>query len=345
MPITVAQVAELLHGEVAGDASVELTGFAPAAVARAGDLTFAEQEAYFASAEASQAAAILVAGNFTSALKVVIRVANARVALARVLPLFFPLETQTAGIHPTAAIHDSAQIDPTAHVGAHCVISPRVKVGARAALLGGNHLGADCVIGDDTCLHPNVVIYARSQIGCRVTIHAGTVIGSDGYGYVLDEGKHRKVLQVGTVIVQDDVEIGACVTVDRGALGPTTIGRGTKIDNLVQVGHNVSIGEQCLIVSQAGIAGSTKLGNYCTLAGQAGLSGHLKIGNHVTVSAQSGVMRDIPDGQKVLGAPALPDKEAKRLMIAMQRLPDALRRLSELERLMQGSRPDSGPAR
>jgi UDP-3-O-[3-hydroxymyristoyl] glucosamine N-acyltransferase len=332
MPITVAQVAELLHGEVAGDASVELTGFAPAAVARAGDLTFAEQEAYFASAEASQAAAILVAGNFTSALKVVIRVANVRVALARVLPLFFPLEPQTAGIHPTAAIHDSAQVDPSAHVGAHCVIGPRVKVGARAALLGGNHLGADCVIGDDTCLYPNVVIYARSQIGCRVTIHAGTVIGSDGYGYVLDEGKHRKVLQVGTVIVQDDVEIGANTAIDRGALGATVIGQGTKIDNLVHVAHNVVMGRHCLVLGQVGFAGSTRLGDYVVVASQSGIAGHLKVGNQVTIGAKSGVMRDIPDGAKVLGSPAGPDRETKRQLIAVQHLPELIRRMRELER-------------
>jgi len=336
MPITVAQISELLHGAVAGDGTTELTGFAPAAVARAGDLTFAEHAAYFAAAEASQAAAILVAGPFTSARKVVIRVANARVALARVLPLFFPIAPQLpAGIHPGADVDASAQIDPTAHVGAHCVIGPRAKLGARATLLGGNHVGEDCVIGADTCLYPNVVVYARSQIGCRVIIHAGTVIGSDGYGYVLDEGQHRKVLQVGIVIVQDDVEIGANAAIDRGALGATVIGQGTKLDNLVHVAHNVVLGRHCLILGQVGFAGSTQVGDYAVVAAQAGIAGHLKIGQQAVIGAKSGVMRDVPNGAKVLGSPAAPDREAKRQMIAVQHLPEFVRRLRELERQVE----------
>jgi UDP-3-O-[3-hydroxymyristoyl] glucosamine N-acyltransferase len=162
-------------------------------------------------------------------------------------------------------------------------------------------------------------------------VHSGTVIGSDGFGYVLDGGCHRKVPQIGNVIIGDDVEIGANVTIDRGALGPTIIGKGTKIDNLVQIAHNVVVGEHCLIVSQAGISGSTKLGNYVIIAGQVGLAGHLKIGNHVVVAAQSGVMHDIPDGEKWLGYPAQPDKQTKRQMIAVQQLPQLFKRVSEIE--------------
>ncbi len=199
-------------------------------------------------------------------------------------------------------------------------------------LRGGNHVGGHSVIGAQTQLFPNVVLYAQTQIGQRVRIHAGSVIGSDGFGYVLDGGVHRKVPQVGQVIIQDDVEIGAGVTIDRGALGPTIIGKGTKIDNLVQIAHNVTIGENCLVVAQAGIAGSTKIGHSTILAGQAGLAGHLHIGNNVIVAAQSGVMRDIPDGGKWLGAPAQPDRQAKRQMIALQHLPELLRRVGELER-------------
>lgn len=343
MPITAAQVAKLLHGEVFGDGAVELTGFAPAAVARSGDLTFAEQEAYFAAAEASEAAAILVAGPFVSARKVVIRVANARVALARILPQFFPAAPQLpAGIHPGAAVDATAEIHPTAHVGAHCVIGPRVKLGARVTLMGGNHLGADCTVGEDTCLFPNVVLYARTQIGCRVSIHAGTVIGSDGYGYVLDEGQHRKVLQVGNVVVHDDVEIGANTAIDRGALGATVIGQGTKIDNLVHLAHNVVLGRHCLILGQVGFAGSTRLGDYSVVASQAGLAGHLKIGRQAVIGAKSGVMRDVPDGGRVLGSPAAPDREAKRQMIAVQHLPEMTRRLRELERQVAELRAAAG---
>jgi UDP-3-O-[3-hydroxymyristoyl] glucosamine N-acyltransferase len=165
-----------------------------------------------------------------------------------------------------------------------------------------------------------------------VRIHSGSVIGSDGFGYVPDEGIHRKVPQIGNVIIRDDVEVGANVTIDRGALGPTVIGRGSKLDNLIQIGHNVTLGEHCLLVSQSGVAGSTKLGSYVVLAGQVGVAGHLKIGNRVSVGAQSGVMNSIPDGEKWLGAPAQPDRQAKRQMIALQQLPELIKRVNELEK-------------
>jgi UDP-3-O-[3-hydroxymyristoyl] glucosamine N-acyltransferase len=214
-------------------------------------------------------------------------------------------------------------------------LGEKVVVGAKSVLQGGNQIGAECTLGEGVNLFPNVVLYPGTEVGNRVRIHSGTVIGADGFGYVLDEGKHRKVPQIGSVIIRDDVEIGANTTVDRGALGPTVIGKGSKIDNLVQIGHNVIVGEHCLIVSQVGVAGSTKLGNYVILAGQAGLAGHLKIGNRVSVAAQSGLMHSIPDGEKWMGSPAQPDRQAKRQMIALQQLPDLLRRFAELERKVE----------
>lgn len=331
MTFTAAQIATQLRGEVLGDASVSLTGFAPAELARPGDLTFADNEAYFTAAEKSQASAILVAGNLTSAQKTVIRVANARVAAARILPLFFPPETAVPGIHPTAIIAATAQVDTTAEIGPHCVIGDGVRIGARTVLMGGNFLGRDSSIGADGRLFPNVVIYARSKIGDRVSIHAGTTIGSDGYGYVFDEGRHRKVLQLGHVEIGNDVEIGANSAIDRGALGPTVIGAGSKIDNLVHMAHNVVLGQHCLIMGQVGFAGSTRLGNYCVVASQSGIAGHLKLGNQVTIGAKTGVMRDIEDGGRVLGIPAAPDKQAKRQWIGVTQLPDMIRRLRELE--------------
>ncbi len=329
---TAAQIAKELDGEVVGDGATPLTGAAAATTAKAGDLTYAENETFFLKAEESAAAAILIDGPHAPGRKVLIRVANARVGFARVLPLFFPEAPPAPGVHPSAVVAGSARVDPSAHIGPHCVIGENVTVGAGAVLRGGNHVGGHSVIGAQTQLFPNVVLYAQTQIGQRVRIHAGSVIGSDGFGYVLDGGVHRKVPQVGQVIIQDDVEIGAGVTIDRGALGPTIIGKGTKIDNLVQIAHNVTIGENCLVVAQAGIAGSTKIGHSTILAGQAGLAGHLHIGNNVIVAAQSGVMRDIPDGGKWLGAPAQPDRQAKRQMIALQHLPELLRRVGELER-------------
>ena len=250
MPYTAAEIAKLLGGEVLGDASLVLKGFAPADRAQPGDLTFAENENYFARAEQSAASAIIVDAPVTSSRKTLIRVPNARIAFAKVLPLFFPEPVFPAGIHPTAIVPASAQVDPTAHIGPHCIVGEKVRIGARSVLQGLNSVGADCLLGEDVNLFPNVTLYARTEVGNRVRIHSGTVVGSDGFGYVLDNGIHRKVPQIGNVIICDDVELGANVTVDRGALGPTIVGKGTKIDNLVQIAHNVTVGEHCIIVSQ-----------------------------------------------------------------------------------------------
>jgi UDP-3-O-[3-hydroxymyristoyl] glucosamine N-acyltransferase len=339
---TAAEIARQIQGEVVGDASLRLTGFAPADRAQPGELTFAENEMYFARAEAGAASAILVDGAFESQRKVLIRVANARIAFAKVLPLFFPEPLFAAGVHPTAVVDKTAQVDPTAHIGPHCIVGERVKIGPRAVLRGLDYVGADSQLGEETTLFPNVSVYPQSEIGRRVRIHSGAVIGSDGFGYVPDAGIHRKVPQIGSVIIGDDVEIGANVTVDRGALGPTVIGKGTKIDNLVQVGHNVAIGEHCLLVSQVGIAGSTRMGNYVTLGGQVGVAGHLKLGDRVTVAAQSGVMNDVPDGERMFGAPAVEDRQAKRQYIAIQQLPELIRRVRDLERKLGGEPPADG---
>ena len=264
--------------------------------------------------------------------KVLIRVKNARVAFAKALAMFFPDPVFAAGIHPTAVIAPDAQVDPSAHIGPHCVVGPRTKIGPKVALIAGVVVAADCTLAEGVVLFPNVTVYSHTQLGRRVRIHAGTVIGADGFGYVLDAGAHRKVPQVGNVIVGDDVEIGANVTIDRGALGPTVIGKGTKIDNLVQIGHNVQVGENCLIVAQVGIAGSCKLGNYVVLAGQVGIAGHLKLGDQAVIGAQAGVIRDVPAGARVTGTYAVPVMEFKRQHIALHDLPGLLKRVAALEK-------------
>jgi len=339
---TAAEIAKYLQGEVVGDGNAVLKNFAPADHAQSGDLTFAESEDYFARAEQSAATAIIADKRFSSSKKILIQVPNARVAFAKALALFFPEHKFPAGIHLAAIIASSAKIDPTAHIGPHCVIGERVQIGARSVLQGGNSVGDDSKIGDDANIFPNVTIYPRAEIGSRVRIHANSVIGADGFGYVLDGGIHRKVPQIGHVVIGDDVEIGAGVTIDRGALGATVIGKGTKIDNLVQIAHNVEIGEHCLLVAQVAIAGSSQLGNYVVLAGQVGISGHLKIGNQVIVAAQSGVMNDIPDGEKWFGYPAQPDKDTKRQIIAQRQLPELLKRVAELEKKLGIERKHGG---
>ena len=336
MNLTTAEIAKQLGGEVLGDATAVLTGFAQATEAKPGDLTFAENAEFFAAAENSAATAIIAGRDFSSAKKTVIRVANARVGFAKALAIFFPERKFAPGIHPTAVIAKSAHVDSSAHIGPHCVVGDCVNIGANCVLQSGNSIGDDSALGEETNLFPNATVYPRTQIGRRVRIHAGAVIGSDGYGYVLDAGIHRKVPQVGNVVIGDDVEIGANVTIDRGALGSTTIGRGTKIDNLVQIAHNVIIGEHCIVIAQVGIAGSTRLGNYVILAGQVGVAGHLKIGDQAMVGAQSGVMYDIADGEKWMGSPAWPDRDFKRQIIALQRLPELLKKIAGWEKKFGG---------
>ena len=332
MPYTALQIADLIGGTVIGDGSTTLTGFAPAGTARPGDLTFAENDVFFARADQSAASAVLVDAPFESKSKALIKVPNARIGFARAMGLFFPEQKFPPGIHESSVIDPTAEIDPSAHVGPLCVVGAGVRIAARVVLQGGNHIGGNSEIGEDCCIYPNAILYPATQVGRRVRIHAGSVIGSDGFGYVLDSGHHRKVPQVGSVVIHDDVEIGANVTIDRGALGATVIGKGTKVDNLVQIAHNVIIGEHSLVVAQTGIAGSTRLGNYVTVAGQVGIAGHLKIADRVTIAAQSGVMHDIPAGQKWFGSPAMPDRRMKRQLVAAQQLPDLLRRVAELER-------------
>ena len=332
MSRTAAEIAKHIGGEIVGDGAVPLRSFAPADRAQPGDLTFAENDEFLAKAEASAASAILVDGKAVSTKKVLIRVANPRIAFAKVLPLFFPEPIFAPGIHPSAVVASSAKVDATAYVGPHCVVGERVTLGARVVLQGGNHVGADSVIGADTNLFPNVVVYPRSHIGQRVRVHASTVIGADGFGYVFDVSFHRKVPQIGHVFIGDDVELGANVTIDRGALGATVIGKGTKIDNLVQIAHNDVIGEHCIVCAQTGVAGSVTFGNYVVVGGQVGFNGHIKIGDRATIAAQSGVLRDVPPGEKLWGSPAQPDREFKRQHLALQRLPELLRRVAELEK-------------
>jgi UDP-3-O-[3-hydroxymyristoyl] glucosamine N-acyltransferase len=340
MTYTITDIAKEVGGEVQGDGSLTLSGFTTAEAARPGDLTFAENEDYFKRAEQSAATAVLTPLTYSSTTKTLIRVKSPRVACARVLPLFFPEPAIAPGVHRTAVVAASAQVAPSASIGPHCVVGEGTRIGARCVLQGGNYVGANCVLGEDVHLFANTVLYARCQLGNRVRIHAGAIIGADGFGYVFDQGKHLKVPQVGNVIIQDDVEIGANVAIDRAALGSTIVGQGTKIDNLVQIGHNVVLGEHCILCGQVGVAGSVRIGNNVTLAGQAGLAGHLKIGDHVTIGAQAGVMNHIPNGEKWLGAPAQPDRQMKRIFIGMQRLPELLLRVHQLEKQLAALQKD-----
>lgn len=237
-------------------------------------------------------------------------------------------------LHPEPAPEwGDAPVHPTAVAGPGCRIAPGATVGARTVLgegcvvHPGAHIGDDCVLGDGCELFPGAVLYRRTRLGNRVVVHANSVVGSDGYGYVLVEGRHAKIPQVGWVELGDDVEIGACVCIDRGVLGPTRIGTGTKIDNQVQVGHNVQVGNHCLLVSQTGISGSTKLGDFVTLAGKVGVVGHIEIGSRSVVGGNSVVAKSLPEGSFVTGFPARPHREWTEAQAALNRLPRLMKQL------------------
>lgn len=332
MQLTTGDIADRLQGTLRGDSKVPIVGVASAKEAVPGQIAFAEDRRLFQDALEGGASAIVVGESYENADKVLIQVANVRVGLAQLLELFHPEETFPAGMHVSTVAASSAQIDPTASIGPGCFIGPGCSIGPKAVLYGGNHLGANCQVGAESRLFPNVVLYADTVLGRRVRIQAGSIIGSDGYGYVFDGEKHQKIPQIGGVLIEDDVELGANVTVDRGAFGNTVIGKGAKIDNLVQIAHNVVIGKHCVIVAQTGVAGSTTIGDHAIIAGQVGIAGHLKIGNKAVIAAQSGVMRDVPDGQKVFGSPAQGDREVKRQLLALRQLPDLLKRFRQLEK-------------
>ena len=334
MKFTASEIAEQVGGEVVGDGGIELAGFAQADAAKPGDLTFAENEKYFRLAEESPASAILAPEEFASETKTVIRVKNARIAFARVLPLLFPEKQFAPGIHPSAVIAESAQVADTAHIGPNCVIGGNSTIGDQVVLEANCTVGEHTTLGQAVRLFPNVSVYSQCKIGARVRIHSGSVVGSDGYGYVFDQDHHRKIPQVGGVVIEQDVEIGANVTIDRGSLGDTEIGEGTKIDNLVQIAHNVVIGKHCLIIAQTGIGGSTQIGEFSILAGQAGVVGHIKIGPKAIIASKSAVMSSLEGGRQYMGIPAIPDIQAKRQIVAARQLPELLKRVRELEQLL-----------
>jgi UDP-3-O-[3-hydroxymyristoyl] glucosamine N-acyltransferase len=318
--VSIAEISDFVSGQHAGDGKRPIVGVASLTQATSEQLSFLSNRKYAAQLAQTKAGAILVPKNLEGEDERWIRVDDPYFALARIMTRWFSARPMPKGISPKASVASSAKLGTNVAIGPFVTIGENVVIGNNVTIFQSVSIEAGSNIGDDCIIYPNVVIYDGMRIGRRCIIHAGVVIGSDGYGFAMHDGKHHKIPQIGIVRIEDDVEIGAGTTIDRAALGETVIGEGTKIDNLVQIGHNVKIGKHCLLVSQVGIAGSTELGDHVFVAGQSGFSGHLKIGHRVQVAAKSAVLEDVPDDTKVMGSPAVPFKEFARRQAAVKRL-------------------------
>ena len=325
-------IAGFTGGHIVGDPKKRITGVAPLAVAGPAQISFVVGAKYVEQAAQSHAGAIIVPRKIDPpAGKDLILADNPQLAFAKVVSLFHPEHRPGPGTNHLADIAEDACIGQRVCVGAFATIGGRSIVGDRTVVQNGAYIGRHVTIGKDVVIYPNVTILDHCRIGDRVIIHPGSVIGSDGFGFVPDEGKYQKIPQVGIVQIDDDVEIGAGNTIDRGTLGRTWIQRGVKTDNLVHIAHNVVIGEDSVIVAQVGIAGSTTVGHHAIFAGQAGISGHLTIGNHVTVGPMTGVGKNIDDGQVVSsGSPSMPHRTWLRVQRIIPSLPDMKKQITDL---------------
>jgi UDP-3-O-[3-hydroxymyristoyl] glucosamine N-acyltransferase len=329
---TVRELAEFVAGEVVGDGNELIEAARPLSDAKAGDITFVEDEKYLPRLHASAAHAAVTALTIPTNGKTVIRVKDPLMAFISIVQKLHPLPvTPFVGTHPSAVIPQSTKLGADVSVGAHVSIGEHCAIGARSKIHPGVVIGNYCRIGDDVHLNPNVVLYDHTVLGNRVIIHANAVIGADGFGYRFHQGKHVKVPQLGCVEIGDDVEIGAGTTIDRAAFAATKIGAGTKIDNLVMIGHNCQIGRHNLIVSQVGIAGSCSSGDYVVIAGQVGIADHVHIGDRSIIGAKAGVTKDVPPEQRMLGAPATPEYDQKRILMSLERLPELRKELRRIK--------------
>jgi UDP-3-O-[3-hydroxymyristoyl] glucosamine N-acyltransferase len=330
---TLQDIAEATNGEAVGQMEKRISGVASFETADPNQITFAGGSKYLKRIDDTRAGAIFVPKGFNASGKNLISVSNPQLAFARVVELFHPMVPPPPGISDLSFTGSDLSIGEEAHIGAFVTLGNRVTVGANSIIQNGVFIGDGVTIGDEVMIHPNVTILNGCRIGNRVTIHSGTVIGSDGYGFVPDGGHHYKIPQIGIVQIDDDVEIGACNTIDRATFGRTWIQRGVKTDNLVHIAHNVIVGEDSLIVAQVGIAGSTQIGHHAILAGQAGISGHLSIGNHVTVGPMTGVGKPISDGEVVSsGSPSMPHRTWLRVQRVIPALPEMKKKIADLEK-------------
>jgi UDP-3-O-[3-hydroxymyristoyl] glucosamine N-acyltransferase len=339
-PLTLEELARRIGAEVRGDGSRRVRAVRPLEDAGPEDVAFYANPRYRKQLQTTRACAVILAeGDAGHAPASASRLVAPQpyVCFAKASAIFNPEDRPLAGIHPGASVGTGAEIDPTASIGSLCVVGRGARIGPRTILHPGARVLDEARVGSSCILHSGAVVRERCVLGDRVILQPNAVVGSDGFGFAFDiqgdeDGPmHRKVPQAGIVRIEDDVELGACTCVDRATLGETVVGRGTKVDNLVQIAHNVRIGALSLVVAQVGISGSTEIGKGAILAGQAGIVGHLRIGDGARVGAQSGVAHDIPDGETQSGCPAMPHREWLRMSVALPKLPDLLRQVRKLE--------------
>lgn len=336
MSLSLAQIAELVHGKLAGDADLVITGAATLATARPGEITLCDNPKLAPQLGRSRATAVIVPPAFEPTALPTIAVDDVHAAFAKVVGQFRPQKLpREVGIHPQAVVGLSARIAPGVEVHPLAVIGDNVEIGEGCVIHSGVRIMDGCRIGRNVILFPNVVLYENTILGNRVLIHANSVIGAYGFGYSLVGGQHKLSAQLGYVEIEDDVEVGACATIDRGTYGPTIIGAGTKMDNHVMIAHNCRIGRHNLICSQSGVAGSSTTGDFVVIAGQVGVRDHVQIGERAVLGAQCGVMNDVPAGERVLGSPAIDEKEQRRIFAAMFKLPEMRKELIKLQREVQ----------
>lgn len=343
---TLAELAEAVQGSVRGDETVRIAGVAGLSEAGADQITWMAHARYADRLSGSRAAAVVVRPDFGPTPMPAVLHDQPDWAIAVILERFAPPpDRPPRGVHPSAVIDPSATLSDSVAVGPHVIVGPQARIGERTILHGGCYVGAETTIGDDCELFPAVVIRERCTLGHRVVLHPGAIVGADGFGYVCRNGVHQKVPQIGTVVIEDDVEIGANACVDRAKIGRTLIGRGTKIDNLVQIAHNVTIGPGCILAGQVGLSGSVTLGSYVLLGGQVGVADHVRLGDGLQAGAQAGLTKSLPAGAVVNGMPAVDNRQHLREQARVRQLPklsetvkDLLRRVDALER----STDDSG---
>jgi UDP-3-O-[3-hydroxymyristoyl] glucosamine N-acyltransferase len=331
--LTAASIAASVGGTVVGDETATVTAIAPLGRAQTHHLTFLANAKYASLLATANAGVLLVAPDLAEtpgSARARIVVAKPHEAMLSVIASLYPPSRHVPGIHPTVVLGRGVTLGEDVAIGPYVVVGDGARIGARANLHAHVTVGAGVAVGEDVELYEGVTLYAGTTLGARVRVHAGVRLGSDGFGYVFRNGAHEKIPHVGRCIVEEDVEIGANTTIDRGSIDDTVIGAGTKIDNLVQIGHNVHVGRLCLIMAQVGIAGSVQVEDGCILAGQAGISGHHTIGKGARLAAQAGVFGDVPPGETWSGYPARPHRESLRAQAAMFRLPSLIRALERL---------------